>query len=84
MDRIESINTERIEWCCAERGAALEEVAATTGISYSVINRVMEGEGGLTFRQLQNLAAYFNRGVLFFLSQGVSMSAGYTHHNFER
>ncbi len=70
MDRIESINTERIEWCCAERGTALEGVAAATGISDSTLLRVMEGEGGLTFRQLQSLAAYFNRGVLFFLEPG--------------
>jgi Zn-dependent peptidase ImmA (M78 family) len=70
MDRIESINTERIEWCCAERGTALDGVAAATGISDSTLHRVMEGEGGLTFRQLQSLAAYFNRGVLFFLEPG--------------
>lgn len=70
MDRIASINTERIEWCCAERGTTLAAVAAATGISHSTLHRVMEGESGLTFRQLQSLATYFNRGVLFFLEPG--------------
>ncbi|MBL8823021.1 MAG: ImmA/IrrE family metallo-endopeptidase [Planctomycetia bacterium] len=70
MDRIESINTKRIEWCCAERGTALEDVANAIGISDSTLQRVMDGESGLTFRQLQSLAAYFNRGILFFLEPG--------------
>lgn len=70
MDRIESINTDRIEWCCAERGTTLDGVAGATGISASTLHRVMGGEGGLTFRQLQSLAAYFHRGVLFFLEPG--------------
>lgn len=70
MDRIESINPERIEWCCAARGTDLETVASATGISDSTLNRVIKGEGGLTFRQLQSLAVYFNRNVLFFLEPG--------------
>ena len=70
MERIESINVERILWCCEDRGIAVEDLASAVGIAASTLDKVIEGERGLTFNQLRKLAKYFNRGVLFFLEPG--------------
>lgn len=70
MDRIENINLDRIQWCCDDRGISLEELPEQVGISASTWEKFIEGERGLTFNQLRNVAKYFNRGVLFFLETG--------------
>ncbi len=70
MERIQSINPERIAWCCADRGIPLAVLASELDIASASIERVMAGEGGLTFNQLRKIADYFGRGVLFFLEAG--------------
>lgn len=70
MERIQSINPERIGWCCADLGITPDELAAKTGISASMMARVMAREDGMTFNQLRRVAEYFGRGVLFFLEEG--------------
>lgn len=70
MERIHSINAERIAWCCADQGIALDDLAREIGVSPGTLDAVMRGEGGLSFRQLSTMAEYFGRGVLFFLEQG--------------
>jgi len=70
MQRIQSINPERIAWCCGERGISAEELAGQIGIAAARLAVVIEGEDGLTFNQLRKLADFFNRGVLFFLESG--------------
>jgi Zn-dependent peptidase ImmA (M78 family) len=70
VERIQSINPERIMWCCADRGITLEELANELNISESTIQRVMNKEDGMTFHQLRRIADYFGRGVLFFLEAG--------------
>jgi Zn-dependent peptidase ImmA (M78 family)/plasmid maintenance system antidote protein VapI len=67
MERIQSINPNRIAWCCADHGLTPGALAAELGIAATSIERVMAGEDGLTFNQLRKLAEYFGRGVLFFL-----------------
>ena len=67
MERIQSINPERIAWCCADRGITAEQLASRVGIARATISRVMEGGEGLTFKQLGKIAGYLGRGVLFFL-----------------
>jgi Zn-dependent peptidase ImmA (M78 family) len=67
MERIQSINPDRIAWCCAERGVTAEQLAFDVGIASAAIGRVMAGIEGLTFNQLGKIAGYFGRGVLFFL-----------------
>ncbi len=67
MERIKSINPERIIWCCDDYGITPEELAQTLKIAYPIIQRVMDGIDGLTFNQLSKIAEYFGRGVLFFL-----------------
>lgn len=67
MERIQSINPERIVWCCADHGITLEDLPSELGIAETTIERVLSGEDGLTFAQLRKMAEYFGRGVLFFL-----------------
>ena len=68
MERIRSINPERIAWCCDDVGISLEVLAAEIGVSLATLQGVLDGDGkGLTFIQLSKVAAYFGRGVLFFL-----------------
>jgi Zn-dependent peptidase ImmA (M78 family) len=70
MERIQSINPERIVWCCAERGITTDDLALELGIAKTSIERLMRGEDGVTFHQLRKIAEYFGRGVLFFLEEG--------------
>lgn len=70
MDRIESINRDRISWCARERGLSIDEVAREAGVPAKALALLMDDGTGLTFAQLRKLADYFGRGVLFFLDQG--------------
>ena len=70
MEHIQSINPDRINWCCAERGITPGNLASKLGIAPSSIEHVMNGEDGLTFNQLRKIAEFFNRGILFFLEAG--------------
>ena len=70
MEHIQSINPERIAWCCADYGIMPGDLASELDIALSSIERVMAGEDGLTFNQLRKIADYFGRGVLFFLEEG--------------
>lgn len=67
MERIQSINPERIAWCCADYNITYSELASDLGIAATSMERVMTGEDGITFNQLRKVAEYFGRGVLFFL-----------------
>jgi len=78
MERIQSINPERILWCCTDHGTTPEELALAAGISPATMAHVLAGEGGLTFAQLSKMAAVFGRGALFFLEQG-PVDAGQVH-----
>ena len=70
MERIDSINPERIAWCCADRGVTPSDLAMELGIPAASMDRVMDGESGITFNQLRKIAEYLGRGVLFFLEPG--------------
>jgi Zn-dependent peptidase ImmA (M78 family) len=70
MEQITQINPERIAWCCADYGTTPSELAAELGIAASTMDRVMSGEGGLSFTQLSKIAKHLGRGVLFFLEPG--------------
>jgi Zn-dependent peptidase ImmA (M78 family) len=67
MERIQSINPDRIAWCCADHGITPTALASEVGIAAASVDRLMAGEDGVTFKQLRKIAEYFGRGVLFFL-----------------
>jgi Zn-dependent peptidase ImmA (M78 family) len=70
MDRLQAINRERIEWCCAEEGMAPDALAGVLEVSLDRWEAFWNDDAGLTFKQLRKLADYFGRGVLFFLEPG--------------
>jgi Zn-dependent peptidase ImmA (M78 family) len=67
MERIQSINPQRIEWCCADYGVTPIELSDRLGISAASMTDMMAGDDSLTFNQLRKIADFFGRGVLFFL-----------------
>jgi Zn-dependent peptidase ImmA (M78 family) len=67
MERILSINPKRIQWCCEDRAVTVDNLASDVAIPQQVMAQLMKGDAGITFNQLQRVANYFNRGVLFFL-----------------
>ena len=70
MEKITSINAERIRWCCQQFGMDAAQLATDADIAVTSIESVLAGKGGLSFPQLQRLSKLFNRGVLFFLEPG--------------
>lgn len=70
MERIQSINPERIAWCCADYDITPDHLASDLGIAATSMERVMAGQDGMTFNQLRKVADYFGRGALFFLEDG--------------
>ena len=70
MERIQSINPDRIAWCCADEGITPADLATELGIAEANMERVMAGNDGMTFNQLRKVAEYFGRGLLFFLETG--------------
>ncbi|MCL1918742.1 MAG: ImmA/IrrE family metallo-endopeptidase [Peptococcaceae bacterium] len=70
MERIQTINASRIDWCCNDYGITREALAKKINISFTTLNKVMAGEDGLTFSQLRKMADLFGRGTLFFLEPG--------------
>ncbi|NUM53767.1 MAG: ImmA/IrrE family metallo-endopeptidase [Candidatus Hydrogenedentes bacterium] len=67
MEQITSINPKRIAWCCTDYGITPSQLASEIGFSAATMERVMSGNAGLTFNQLNDVAEYFGRGILFFL-----------------
>ncbi len=65
--RLEAINPERIQWCCDDHGIDIATLATETNINNDTLQRTLNQGYGLTFNQLQKVANYFGRGVLFFL-----------------
>lgn len=70
MERIQSINPDRIAWCCADLGITPAELAVEAGIAAATMEHVMARQDGMTFNQLRRVADHFGRGVLFFLEDG--------------
>lgn len=70
MEHITSINPERIAWCCSDYGITPDDLALGLNIAPASMERVMAGREGMTFAQLNKVARYFGRGVLFFLEDG--------------
>jgi len=66
MDKI-NINPNRLQWCCDMLGINLESLSQEVGIAYHTIEKVMDNETALSIKQLNKVAAYFNRSLLFFL-----------------
>ena len=69
MERIQSVNFDRIEWACAEYGMTLEQLSPIAGVSESAVTHLAAGDG-VTPNNLQKIAEFLGHGVLFFVEQG--------------
>ncbi len=67
MEKIHAINPQRIVWCCNNQGVSIEQLSKEVGVSLATLERAIDGEDTLSIKQLQKIANYFNRGLLFFL-----------------
>lgn len=70
MTKLESINAERINWCCDDRGISLRELAMALHFPWDFLQEALAQRKGLTFNQLRKIANYFDRSTLFFLEAG--------------
>ncbi len=70
MERIDFVNIERLRWCIDDAGIPLDRLAQEAGVPEKALRGLLEEGKGLTFNQIKKLAAYFGRGVFFFLQQG--------------
>lgn len=70
MAKLESINSDRIEWCCNDRGITPLQLATTLNLSWAPFQKALAQRSGLSFNQLRKVADYFNRSTLFFLESG--------------
>lgn len=70
VERISNVNWQRILWCCGDRRISINELAVAVNVPYATLERLEGGEDALTYAQLQRIASYFGRGVLFFLEPG--------------
>jgi len=66
MDKIK-INPNRLQWCCDMLGISLESLAQELHIAYPTIEKVLNHEAAISIGQLEKIASYFNRSLLFFL-----------------
>ncbi len=70
MATIKSVNIDRIRWCMTDRNITAEELATEIGVKDERIYAILNGETAPSLTQLKNIAKYFNRGLLFFVSEG--------------
>ncbi len=70
MATIKSVNIDRIRWCMSDRNINAEELAAEIGVKEEKLNAIFDGEAAPSLTLLKKIAKYFNRGLLFFLSEG--------------
>ena len=70
MATINSVNIDRIRWCMSDRNITAEELAAEIGTKEEKLYAILKGETAPSLTQIKNIAKYFNRGLLFFVSEG--------------
>ena len=63
MEKVHTINPERIIWCCAEQGLTIELLSKEVDIALATLDSAMQGEDALSINQLRKIASYFNRGM---------------------
>ena len=66
MDKI-AINPNRLEWCCETLGMDVNAFHQEISIAKKTLEQAMQAKAVLSIKQLENIAKYFNRHLLFFL-----------------
>ena len=65
-ERISGINYGRIKWCCDERNITVGELFSLLGLTQRAQALFHQDLPAFTFSQLENIANFFDRDVLFF------------------
>jgi Zn-dependent peptidase ImmA (M78 family) len=63
---VRKFNRERILWCLNQNRVPIDKLAKKAGTKPSILENALHNNGTLTMKQLQNIAQYFHRGLLFF------------------
>ena len=63
------VNPQRILWCCEQRHIDADQLAQEVRIAPASLEDILRGEKTPSIKQLQRIADYFNKGLLFFLEQ---------------
>lgn len=67
MEKVTHINMERVRWCCEQHGMTFTDLAGELDIADATLEQAANGKPVLSIKQLQKIAHFFNRGLLFFL-----------------
>lgn len=70
MATIKSANIDRIRWCMNDRNITAEDLATDVDIKLEKVENILAGKIAPSVTDLKKLAKYFNRGLLFFVSEG--------------
>lgn len=66
MEKI-AINPSRLEWCLNATQIDINDLSTTLNIVHTTLEQAMESEKVLSVNQLEKIANYFKRNLLFFL-----------------
>ncbi len=66
MEKI-AINPNRLQWCMNTIGVDLDDLSLEVHIAKQTLEQVMENQTALSVNQLEKIANYFKRSLLFFL-----------------
>lgn len=64
-----AINPKRLEWCIDTFEINLEELSSKLNISINTLKAAMDNQAVISMKQLENLAIFFNRSLLFFVNK---------------
>ncbi len=67
MEKI-AINPARLQFCCNMLGIDITELHKDIGVAQNTLKQVVGGEEALSIAQLEKIANFFNRSLLFFLN----------------
>ncbi len=67
MEKI-TINPERLQFCCDMLEIDIAQLSKITNISQATLENSISNKPALSMKQLENIAKYFNRSLLFFLN----------------
>lgn len=62
------INPRRLQWCLDSFDLSLEELAGKLGISIKTLETIWENKPSVSIKQINKLAIFFNRSMLFFIN----------------
>lgn len=68
MEKIK-INPNRLQWCCNTLAIDMDSLSKNIKISKQTLEQVMDNQAVLTVKQLEKIANFFKRSLLFFLDQ---------------